>query len=410
MLINDDPAVAETRTAAAASMPGARRAPSAKAGGSDAKPAGRERLLHVFSGFGAGGVPIRMTDVFNHLGPRYRHVIVSLDGDLKAVDRLAGNVPFSVLDTPKRSGNVVRSLARVVPALARLHPHLLLTYNWGAIEWALANRLLPDIPHIHFESGFGAEEARAQIRRRVLFRRIALAAAQRIVVPSRSLLAVARDVWRIDPKLIEYIPNGVDCERFDCPPDRGAIPGLQIAPGELVVGTVAPLRPEKNLSRLVMVFAGLAPCFNARLVLVGDGQERARLEALCRELNVRERVVFAGYVARPERVLGLFDVFVLSSDTEQMPNALLQAMAAGRAIAATDVGDVRVIVAPDNHPYVTPLGDDDTLRAAIEALLRDPALRAALGARNRAHVRDTYPMARFFRAYEALFEAALGAA
>jgi glycosyltransferase involved in cell wall biosynthesis len=82
-------------------------------------------------------------------------------------------------------------------------------------------------------------------------------------------------------------------------------------------------------------------------------------------------------------------------------------MAAGRPIAATDVGDVRVIVAPDNHRFVTTVGDDGAFQAAVEALLRDAAVRAAVGSANQAHVRQHYPMARFFGAYAELFEAAL---
>jgi glycosyltransferase involved in cell wall biosynthesis len=407
MLRNDETAVRASRAAVSGTVPNGLPAERPATGAEAADGVRSPLFLHVFSSFGTGGVPIRMTSVLNHMGPRYRHAVVALDGDAGAADRLAKNVPFTLLDAPRRGGHLVGSLARLVPALARIHPDLLLTYNWGAIEWALANRLLPDIPHIHFESGFGPEEARSQIPRRVLFRRIALSATQRIVVPSQALVTIARDEWRINPRLIEYIPNGVDCERFACAPDAAAIPGFIKATGELIVGTVAPLRPEKNLGRLVKAFAAIAPRINARLLLVGDGQERGRLEALSRTLDVSERVVFAGYVAKPEKVLGLFDVFALSSDTEQMPNAVLQAMAAGRAIAATDVGDVRVIVAPENHRYVTAFGDDDAFQAAIEALLRDEAMRAAIGSANRAHVRRHYPMARFFGAYSELFEAAL---
>jgi glycosyltransferase involved in cell wall biosynthesis len=101
------------------------------------------------------------------------------------------------------------------------------------------------------------------------------------------------------------------------------------------------------------------------------------------------------------------DVFALSSDTEQMPNAVLQAMAAGLPVASTDVGDVRAITAPENHPYVTPLGDDAALARAIASLLRDPSLRRSLGRTNAAHVRTHFPMARMFQAYSDLFESAL---
>ena len=92
------------------------------------------------------------------------------------------------------------------------------------------------------------------------------------------------------------------------------------------------MRPEKNLKRLIRTFAAVAPDFNARLLLVGEGKERGALVQLAGEVGVADRIVFAGYISKPEKVLGLIDVFALTSDTEQMPNAVLQAMAAARRI------------------------------------------------------------------------------
>jgi glycosyltransferase involved in cell wall biosynthesis len=241
----------------------------------------------------------------------------------------------------------------------------------------------------------------------VIFRRVALASSHRVVVPSQSLMKIAGEVWRIDARRLAYIPNGVDCDRYATAPDPAIVNGFAKVPGELIVGTVSPLRPEKNLKRLIRTFAAVAPGFNARLLLVGEGKERGPLVQLSRDLGIADRVVFAGYVPKPEKVLGLIDVFALTSDTEQMPNAVLQAMAAGRPIVATDVGDVRAITALENHPFITPLGDDRALQEAMAALLRDAGLRASLGRTNGIFVREHFPMKRMFQAYLDLFESAL---
>ena len=173
----------------------------------------------------------------------------------------------------------------------------------------------------------------------------------------------------------------------------------------MIVGTVAPLRPEKNIARLVRAFAGIAATHRARLVIVGDGSERPGLERLARDLGIAERTVFTGYVSAPEKVFGWFDVFAISSDTEQMPNALIQAMANGRAVAGVDVGDVRHIVSAPNRPLIAPAGDDAGLGAAIAKLLDDGRLRADLGRANAAHVGDHYDQGRMFEAYAGLFAA-----
>jgi glycosyltransferase involved in cell wall biosynthesis len=203
------------------------------------------------------------------------------------------------------------------------------------------------------------------------------------------------------------LPNGVDPGRFGREPVFGAIPGFAKTAGELVVGTVAPLRPEKNLHRLVRAFAALPEEPRARLVIVGDGPERAALVAAASRLGLAERVVFAGHIDAPEKVLGWFDVFALSSDTEQMPNALLQAMAAARAVAGVDVGDVKEIVAPGNRRFIVPRTDEAGFAAAIAALLADGGLRADLGAANRARAVASYGIDRMVERYRELFESAL---
>tara|TARA_B100000614_G_scaffold99671_1_gene89591 strand:- start:337 stop:672 length:336 start_codon:yes stop_codon:yes gene_type:complete len=111
-------------------------------------------------------------------------------------------------------------------------------------------------------------------------------------------------------------------------------------------------------------------------------------------------------MSAPETILPSFDVFAMSSDTEQMPVGLIEAMAAGRAVVATDVGDIRSMVAEANRPYVVPLGDDAAYGRALEELLRDPALRARLGADNAAKARATYDEATMVATYDRLFAGA----
>src|SRR5205085_12237010 len=112
---------------------------------------------------------------------------------------------------------------------------------------------------------------------------------------------------------------------------------------------------------------------------------RASLEGLAAELGIADSVIFTGQVA-PEAVLGTFDIFALSSDTEQMPNALLEAMAASRAIAAVNVGDVKKIVCEDNREFIVDRDDASAFAGALTQLLRDPERRRALGCTNRRRV------------------------
>ena len=337
------------------------------------------------------------------MGQRFRHTIIALDDNFAAAAGLAGDVEVTLLPMQNRNAGVFRTVLASAVALRRLRPDLLLTYNWGAIEWAMANRLLPLSRHIHLEAGFSQGEADKQLPRRVLFRRWALARCRLVVVPSRQLQELARNVWRLPAERVIFVPNGVDVVRFSAPV-RDRIPGFTRRPGELVIGTVAPLRPEKNVGRLLRVFAMLDPAITARLVVAGDGVERGSLERLALELGISDRVIFTGQVA-PETVLGTFDIFALSSDTEQMPNALLEAMAASRAIAAVDVGDVKSIVCDGNREFIVPRDNGPAFAAAITRLLRDPETRGVLGSKNRSRALGEFSQERMFSAYSEIFAA-----
>ncbi len=364
-------------------------------------------FLHVFPSFNSGGVPIRIANVLNHIGPSLRHTVVAMDGGFAARSHLNPSLDVTFQPMPDIGPNPVRAIMQLRARLRASAPSLLLTYNWGAVEWALANYFAPICPHLHFESGFGPEEADGQLTRRVWTRRIALRRTFRLVVPSHTLENLAVRVWRIDPNKVLLIPNGVDCQRFSGPPAADVIPGFAKRHEEVIVGTVAPLRAEKNLSRLIRAFGAVAPECNARLLIAGDGAERAKLTALTDSLGLTERVIFAGHVERVEDLLGWFDVFAMSSDTEQMPNSLIQAMAAGLPVAATDVGDVRRIVSAPNAPFVVPKTDDNDLAVALRRLIENSELRDTLGATNRERVRTVYDHHRMFRAYTDLYAAAL---
>ncbi len=360
-----------------------------------------EHVLHVFPSFGIGGVPLRMVRIINHLSKRFRHTVIALDNNFDAAEGVAGDLDFAVLPVRDAKRGMLHNLVGSALALRRLRPDLLLTYNWGAIEWAAASRFSPVSRHLHLEAGFSRGEADSQIRRRVLFRRWALARCELVVVPSRQLEDLAQRVWRLPVSRVVYVPNGVDTARFASPVSDG-VPGFIRRPGEMVIGTVAPLRLEKNIKRLLRVFAMLKTPHPVRLIVAGDGAQRAALERLTAELGIADRVIFTGQVV-PEAVLGTFDIFALSSDTEQMPNALLEAMAASRVIAAVNVGDVKKIVCEDNREFIVDRDDATAFAGALTRLLGDPERRRALGCANRRRALAEFSQERMFSAYSRIF-------
>lgn len=362
------------------------------------------RLLHVFPTFKVGGAQMRFVQLANHFGGRYRHLIVAMDSQTDAAALLRADIDIRIVTPPVRRGRTLANLKTFRDSLIAWRPDLLVTSNWGSIEWAMAN-LMVGVPHLHMEDGFGPEESDRQIPRRVWTRRLILRRSA-VLLPSQTLCRIARSVWRIPEQNLLYVPNGTDCGRFAVAPDWAFAATLGLPPGDPVIGTVAGLRAEKNLRRLIDAFALVVRQRPARLVLVGDGPERPALAAHAAALGLAERVIFTGNCSTPEKLLPCFAVFALSSDTEQMPLSVLEAMAAGRPVASTDVGDVAAMVATENRPYVVPR-DAGPLAGAILALLSDGAGAAAIGAANARRARDQFAQERMFDTFEGLFDGRL---
>jgi glycosyltransferase involved in cell wall biosynthesis len=370
-------------------------------------PADKPHLLHVFPSFAVGGVPNRIATVINRLGDRYHHKILALDGQYGAAENLGSSANVDLISFECRRGSFIDTTRAIRCRLKNERPDVLLTYNWGAIEWAFVNTLLNFAPHLHFESGFGKDEESALLWRRNRFRRLALFRARRVVVPSQTLAPIAQDVWRVPRRKVQVIPNGVDSWEFRGQPGTVTNPEFRIAPRDVVVGTVAPLRPEKNLDRLLRCFAALDRQREARLVIVGDGMERNGLEHAAMNYGISDRTVFAGQRGDVAHVLRGLDIFVMTSDTEQMPNSLLQAMATGRSVVATDVGDVKRMVAPENRPYVVAKTDEQGFTERLGSLLSDREKRLVLGQKNQTHARANYGIDKMVAAYRTLFDDAL---
>lgn len=357
-------------------------------------------LLHVFPTFAIGGAQVRFAALANRFGPRWRHAIVALDGRTDCAERLAPSVPFTLMPSPAAPGEGAARFRRIRAFLRRLNPAVLVTSNWGAIEWAAANLLPPRIRHIHTEDGFGPDEAAGQKPRRVLFRRLVLRRST-VVLPSLTLLKAARETWRLPGARLHYIPNGLDLARFR---PEGPHTGLA-PPGEgPVIGTVAKLRAEKNLARLLRACAALHRDGLAfRLVVIGDGPEEERLRALAAELGLGGITRFAGHVPDPAAAYRAMDLFALSSDTEQMPFSVMEAMASGLPVASTDVGDVAAMLGEPGRPFLAPK-DDRALAAALRPLVTDAPLRHRTGVAMRARAEAEFDQERMFQAYATLIE------
>ncbi|CAM8638000.1 MULTISPECIES: glycosyltransferase [Sphingobium] len=366
----------------------------------------RPHILHVHGSFTLGGKEARAVRLMNIWGDKARHSIVSADpAAMGARDAIDSGLDVDFPDGPSFAGKPGLARYKVITAFLKRFD-LVLTYNWGSMDAVMAHRLagasagLP--PLIHHEDGFNADETDGLKVKRNLFRRLGLQRAHAMVVPSVRLETIARSVWKQPAGKVHLIRNGIDVARYAAPPAADAIPGLVRTPGKLLVGTLAGLRPVKNIPRLVRAVA--AHRDRLQLVVVGEGPERDAILAQAAALGLDD-IHMAGFMDRPWRFVGLFDIFALSSDSEQFPISLVEAMAAGVPAASMDVGDVANMVAPENRAFV--VADEQGLSDALATLAGDADLRARLGAANRARATRDYAEGDMVNAYARLYGEAL---
>lgn len=363
------------------------------------------RILHMHSTFSLGGKEARAVQLMNDFGDRARHVILSAVPDaLAAREAIDPSIAVEFPDdAPSLSGKPGLARYNEIRAYMRQFD-LVLSYNWGSMDGVMAHRLggsdLP--PIIHHEDGFNADEAERLNWKRNMFRRLAFPTLSKLVVPSARLRAIASDVWKQPDERIEQIANGIPVDRYAAPPEPGAIPGFERREGEVVIGTVAGLRPVKDIPRLVRAVAALPD--NVRLVVVGEGPEREAIEQAARSSGVADRVLLAGFLDRPWRYVGHFDIFALSSKSEQFPISVVEAMAAGLPVAAPDVGDVSAMVSEPNRRFV-----GGSLRDSLAELAGDAETRRNLGTANRKRAAKDYDDAQMLDRYRRLYGTAIGA-
>ncbi|WP_338467844.1 glycosyltransferase family 4 protein [Novosphingobium sp. ZN18A2] len=369
------------------------------------------RILHLHSSFGTGGKEMRAVALMNAFGKGLRHAIVSAQPGATGAKALIGKdveagFPFGFPPLAGKFG--IRRMQKLARAMKDFD--LVLTYNWGAMDAAMAHAMFaPSMglpPLVHHEDGFNEDEAVRLKPTRNWYRMVALSRASAVVVPSRRLEQVALRAWRQHPGKVVRIPNGIDTAAYARPVKPDVLPRLVKRRDERWVGTLAGLRPVKNLPRLVRAFAGLDDLW--QLVIFGEGPEHDAIRAEAEALNVAHRVFLPGHVDEPWKATGLFDIFALSSDSEQFPLSVVEGMAAGLPVVAPAVGDIAEIVAAENAPYIAPPGDEAALSDALAAVAASQSLRETIGKANRARAAAEFDRADMVSAYAALYARALG--
>lgn len=361
------------------------------------------RILHILHSFSAGGLENGVVNIINGSPDHLEHELCLLTEGKSFLERL--QKPIVCHDLHKRPGNDIRALSRLSRLLSCGKFDIVHTRNWAAFDGVLAAWMHPSLRVIHGEHGRDVSDPHGMNRKRNLFRRVAGLRVDRFVAVSSDLYEWLWKTVKIPVNKLTLIHNGVDTEKFAPSPTSGLKADLGIAPDEFVVGTVARLDPVKDHEGMIEAVRILnLSGEKVRLVIVGDGPNRAAIEKVLDGWTAGPIPILTGYRNDTSRLYGAFDIFLLTSHAEGMSNTLLEAMSSGLPVICTPVGaNVELVKDGETGSFVAPSSPTD-LAKKIERYQQSSELRHRHGDRARRFVVEHFSLARMINRYIELYE------
>lgn len=369
----------------------------------------RPLIVHIVYRFDMGGLENGVVNVINGLYERqYRHAVVSLTDVSDFRQRLHDGVP--VYSLHKQPGKDPALYWRIWRILRELKPDIVHSRNLNALEAQIPAYLAGVRGRIHGEHGWDVHDLDGRSARYRRWRRMFRPFVQRYIALSGHIEQYLRREVRVPAEKIVRICNGVDTQRFSPPKlHRDSLAGIEFtAHTYVVIGTVGRLEVVKDQITLAKAFVELLRRHpelkqQCRLVIVGEGSLRPAIEAVLTQGNVRDFAWLPGARDDIPAVLRALDIFVLPSRAEGISNTILEAMACGRPVVATDVGGNRELILDGETGAVVPHSDYESLADAMLRYVRDADLRKIHGHAARTRIEAEFSIERMVNRYAAVY-------
>jgi glycosyltransferase involved in cell wall biosynthesis len=359
---------------------------------------------------GGGGAERQVVELASHLGslPFRASVLCLVPASVRAkhgghyYERLE-QAGIEVVTLPRRGRSGPLQLIRLARFLRSRRPALVHSFSFSQ-NWRtrLASLVTPGTRVIASERTLASwKRPRHHALDRILARRT-----DRIVVNADAIRRSLVEEGRISPEKISVIPNGVDTSTFRPRADRReARRKAGWGESEIAMGHVGTMAAHKGQRPVLDAFAlARRELPHLRLTLVGDGSHRPSLEARARELGIADRVQMPGFVRDVASTLGLLDVYVhLSVQREGCSNAILEAMACGLPVVASDVGGNRELVEHGETGFLVAEDDREEAAGRLRQLAEDDGLRRDMGKASLERVRERFSVERMIAATAALY-------
>jgi glycosyltransferase involved in cell wall biosynthesis len=363
------------------------------------------KIVHLAASPFFGGPERQMLGLGESLRPGCRSVYVSFPerGLCRPFLEQARRRGFEAIELERNAPHFRASSQELAHLLRRVTPDILCCHGYkpDLLGWLAARRI--GLPVVSVSRGWTG--ATLKVKANEALDRWVLRFMDAVVCVSDGQAAKVRRAG-VAAARTWVIRNAIDLGRFTKPdPDaRRAVEALFPRPPRRLVAGAGRLSPEKGFLPFVEAAARVVKeCPDTGFVIYGDGPERPRLAARIVELGLEEQVILAGFCGELDSRLPAFDLFVLSSFTEGLPNVVLEAFAARVPVVATAVGGTPEVVEDGVSGYLVPPGDPARLAGRIIDVLRDEPLRKEMGARGRERVERDFSFAAQAQEYVRLF-------
>ena len=374
-------------------------------------------VVHIIYALGTGGLENGLVNVINRTpAQRYRHAIVCLTDSREFAGRISAP-DVQIVALHKKPGHDAGMYWRLWKALRALSPAIVHSRNLAALETQALTILMPGVKRVHGEHGRDISDLHGTNWKYRLLRKAMSLLIHRYIAVSKDLAVWMSTVIGIPPIRIDQIYNGVDQHRFR-PSLEGAqdvFPtGFLPSSGPVVVlgsvGRLAEVKDQASLIQALHLLVRSRPelAGKLRLVLVGDGPLLADLERQIAEYGIGELVWLAGDREDVSQLLQAMDIFVLPSLAEGVSNTVLEAMATGLPVVATDTGGNPELVEHGVNGYLLPVQDPQALADSLLALIDAPDERVRMGENGLEKVRKTFDWDHTVAAYLAVYDQLLG--
>ncbi|GAC13315.1 TIGR03088 family PEP-CTERM/XrtA system glycosyltransferase [Aliiglaciecola lipolytica] len=373
-------------------------------------------IMHIIYRFDTGGLENGVVNLINRLDPqKYQHTIVTLKGYSEIFCQRIHTDNVQFFDLAKKDGNDVSIFFKLRKLIKKSKPDILHTRNTATIETQLVGWWCRVPYRIHGEHGWDVNDMHGQNKKYQMLRRFMKMFIRKYVALSTEAFDYLKNTIGVRSTDIKHICNGVDVNKFmpQNPPYQ-LLPEHFAVADMLVFGTVGRLAEVKNQPFLLEAFIALTERYPAqktklRLIVVGDGVLMEKMNKRAHQAGLASQIWFAGNRSDVAQLMNLMDVFVLPSLAEGISNTILEAMATGLPVIATEVGGNPELIAPELKPtHLVEVNNIDALTASLGQYVNSPDLKQKNSQIVRNHCVKNFSIDTMVKKYNELYQALSG--